>query len=83
MKKKLLRTVALSECQFTFLNILGNSNGHAKSMGEFTTGEALRKRGLVERYTTYVTKGVYATVDDETVQFKNRKPEPHPRMVDH
>lgn len=37
---------------------------------ELKTGEALRARGLVNRYTTYSIKAEYATPTEITLQFK-------------
>lgn len=44
--------------------------------GDFRTMEALRKRGLAERYTTMAISAEYVTKDGSTVQYRAtaRKP---------
>lgn len=37
----------------------------------FRSGEALRRRGLAERYTEYLVKAVYVQSDVETVQYEH------------
>lgn len=49
--------------------------GHS-SPGDFRTLEALRRRGLAERYTSHIIKAEYVTKDGSTLQFRepSRKP---------
>lgn len=42
----------------------------------FKVGEALRKRGLVTRYTTYSVRAVFATKDGEHDQYNHSPDDP-------
>lgn len=46
--------------------------GRSNNINYFV-GESLRKRGLVERYTTYLTGADFADKDGVTVQFRGKQ----------
>lgn len=54
-------------------------NSGSRYPGDFRTMEALRKRGLAERYTSAVIYAEYATKDGSTIQY--RAPARKPRLV--
>lgn len=66
--------LALSPAQAEFLKRIA---GGALTGAPFSVGDSLRKRGLLERYTTFVTSAEYAHGDEVTTQYKNRTPVPH------
>lgn len=61
------------------LKTLRKLNAGSKYPGDFRTLEALRRRGLAERFTVHSVRAEYVTKDGSTVQY--REPARKPRLV--
>ena len=59
-------TMKLTEAQRRALKRMAENYGTESVL--FNTGEALRRRGLADRYTERVSHAVYVTKDSETFQ---------------
>lgn len=51
--------------------------GNSTCPGDFRTMEALRRRGLADRYTTIAIRAEYVTKDDSAVQYRATARKPH------
>lgn len=61
----------------SMMDALRRLNAGSSFPGDFRTLEALRKRGLAERYTTYAVRAEYVTKDGATCQFRAPARRPH------
>lgn len=64
----------LTEPMMKALRKLNAGNRHP---GDFKTLEALRRRGLAERYTVYAIRADYVTKDGATCQYRATSRKPH------
>lgn len=67
----------LTEAQEKALKWLARNDGNRCYWHRFGTMEALRRRGLAERYTTHVIRAVYAQQNTTTVQWEEPATKPH------
>lgn len=76
-RDELLLALGLSKSSAQILTqIVKSANQTAKYVSPFQSAEILRKRGLVNRYTTYVTGADWADSNGVTEQYRNKTPKP-------
>jgi len=68
--------IILSDQMLDALKKISQSNGYST---RFSTGEALRRRGLVGRHTEFLLKAVYVDANSSTLQYKFKASAPFER----
>ena len=66
----------MTDAQEKALRWLAKNDGKRCYWHRFGTMEALRRRGLAERYTTYLIRAVYAQQNTMTVQWEESAEKP-------
>jgi hypothetical protein len=70
--------IILSDQMLDALKKISQSSGYSYSI-RFSTGEALRRRGLVGRHTEFLLKAVYVDSNSSTLQYKFKASAPFER----